>query len=145
MLRPVDLEITAWQRAFRDGIAPNLSDNELACLAEGIRNKDERIVNGCGIVPEPSPMNSAKTPTHADPVNYAIWVGNKDVQTVGDLEERSARVMFEADQILGQPAAVRYLLNWIDDNPLETTMPQLLALVEEIIRARAGALTEGKQ
>lgn len=37
--------------------------------------------------------------------------------SVGDAEEFFARACFEADQILGTPAACRWFLNWYDDTP----------------------------
>jgi len=43
-------------------------------------------------------------------VGYCGWQGD-GLQTVGEVEEYFARVLFEVDQALGEPAACRYFLN----------------------------------
>ena len=58
------------------------------------------------------------------------------METVGEVEETFARVCFEADQRLGEPAAVRYFLNWYDDTPRDEMRKQLLAEVERALADR---------
>lgn len=52
----------------------------------------------------------------ACPIGYAGWHGD-GLDTVGEVEEFFARACFEADRRMGEPAACRWLLNWIDDTP----------------------------
>jgi hypothetical protein len=44
-------------------------------------------------------------------VGYCAWQGD-GLETVAEVEEFFARVCFEADQVLGEPAACRWFLNW---------------------------------
>lgn len=48
------------------------------------------------------------------------------MKTIAEVEEGFARACFEADQILGEPAACRWLLNWYDDTPREEMRRELL-------------------
>ncbi len=63
------------------------------------------------------------------------------VRTVGEVEENFARVCFELDQALGEPAACRLLLNWFDETPRERMRAALTPCVEaELERRKAVSL-----
>ena len=72
-----------------------------------------------------------------DPVEVAVGL---PLGTVGEVEEFFARVCFEADQRLGEPAACRWFLNWFDDTPREDILRELLAEVDAALAARLLAL-----
>ena len=56
------------------------------------------------------------------PALYGRWRTAPHDVTVGQLEERFAQACQRADQLLGEPAAVRYFLNAVD----EWTRPELI-------------------
>ena len=56
--------------------------------------------------------------------------------TVADVEEFFARVCFEADQALGEPAACRWFLNWFDETPRQEMCAQLLPEVDLALHER---------
>src|SRR5262249_42196250 len=49
-------------------------------------------------------------------VGFCGWQGD-GLETVAEVEEFFARVCFEIDQRLGEPAACRWFLNWFDETP----------------------------
>jgi len=68
-------------------------------------------------------------------IAYCGWKGDK-LETVGQVEEYFARLCFEADQRLGEPAACRWFLNWFDDTPRNEMRRELLVEVERAIEKR---------
>jgi hypothetical protein len=71
------------------------------------------------------------------PLCYALLGGKQPYAvSVGPLEERFAHTCWEADQLIGEPAAIRYFLNWIDETPREQMRQELLAEVELALTQR---------
>jgi hypothetical protein len=58
------------------------------------------------------------------------------LETVAEVEEFFARVCFEADQRLGEPAACRWFLNWYDEAPRAEMRRLLLAEVNRALALR---------
>jgi hypothetical protein len=73
----------------------------------------------------------------ADAIGYAGWQDNPGLETVGQVEEFWARICFECDNRLGEPAACRWFLNFWDDTPRHQARAELLAEVEQEIGLRA--------
>ena len=62
-------------------------------------------------------------------------------KTVGEVEERFAKVCYEVDKAVGEPAAIRYLLNQYDSWPRADMRRHLLPCVEaELERRKAVSL-----
>jgi hypothetical protein len=59
---------------------------------------------------------------------FCGWQG-EGLETVAEVEEFFARVCFEIDERLGEPAACRWFLNWFDDSPRGEMRTQLLSEV----------------
>jgi hypothetical protein len=68
-------------------------------------------------------------------MGFCAWQGD-GLETVGEVEEYFARICFEADQRLGEPAAVRYFLNWFDDTPRVEMRRELLDEVNGTLAER---------
>jgi hypothetical protein len=58
------------------------------------------------------------------------FTDNVTLKGVGEVEEHFAPVCFDADQALGEPAAVRWFLNWFDETPRNEMRPALLVEVD---------------
>jgi hypothetical protein len=58
------------------------------------------------------------------------------LETVGDVEAFFARVCWEADQRLGEPAACRWFLNFADDTPRAQVRSLLLVEVRNELQRR---------
>jgi hypothetical protein len=130
-----------WQQVLRDGIFPGLSTAALEALRDGLADDDSRILQGATTTPPPLACVQDWPVEAACAIGFAAWQGDR-LETVGAVEEAFARVCFEADQRLGQPAAVRWFLNWFDDTPRPRAVRELLAEVEaELARRNAAPAT----
>ena len=58
------------------------------------------------------------------------------VKTVAEVEEYFARICFEADQVLGEPAACRWFLNWFDETAREEMRRLLLPEIDRSLAQR---------
>lgn len=103
-----------WRKVWREGVAPSVSTKGLEALLRGLGEDDPKLVQGATTTPPPMQCVLDWPCEAACLVGYPGWQGD-GLGTVGEVEEYFARVCFEADQRLGEPAAVRYLLNWFDD------------------------------
>jgi hypothetical protein len=76
----------------------------------------------------------------ADAIAYACWKGGSK-RTVAEVEEAWAWTCQRADERLGEPAGIRYFLNWADETPRETMLRELGWEVdlELLVRQKRGA------
>jgi len=129
----------AWRKVWREGLAPLLSTKGLQALRRGLLRDDGRLTQGATTTPPPMQCVLDWPVEGACVVGYCAWQGD-GLETVGEVEEMFARICFEADQRLGEPAAVRYFLNWYDDTPRAEMRQQLLV---EVSRALADRYVPG--
>src|SRR5438046_3007831 len=114
-----------WQRDFRAGIAPILSTAGLEKLQWALQSDDTRLLQGATTMPPPLQCVQDWPVEAACGLGYCGWQG-EGLETVAEVEEFFARVCFEADQCLGEPAACRWFLNWFDETPRGDIRQQLL-------------------
>jgi len=132
---------TQRQHAFRNGIAPQLSTAGLVALRAALASNDPRLLRGACTMPPPLQCVQDWPVERCCPIGFAGWQG-EGLTTVAEVEEHFARVCFEADEALGEPAACRWFLNWWDTTPREEARPLLLAEIEaELARRAPAALT----
>jgi hypothetical protein len=132
--------MTAWQRCFRLGFAPQLSTRALEALRTALATDDERLITGATTSPPPLQCCAEWPVEAACPIGWTGWQG-EGLTTVGQVEEHFARLCYEADRLMGEPAACRYLLNWVDDTPRDDMRWQLRAEVEAELRRRGSTGT----
>ena len=125
----------AWRKVWREGLAPLLSTKGLQALKRALERDDERLTQGATTTPPPMQCVLDWPVEGACVVGYSAWQGD-GLETVGEVEEFFAKVCFEADQRLGEPAAVRYFLNWFDDTPRPEMRRQLLTEVVRVLNDR---------
>src|SRR5262245_47057777 len=70
-------------------------------------------------------------------LGFCGWQGDH-LESVAEVEEYFAQKCFEADQILGEPAACRWFLNWFDETPRGQMRRLLLAEVNHTLAQRRG-------
>lgn len=125
-----------WRRVWREGFAPDIGVDGLLALLKALREDDERLTQGSTTTPPPMNCVLDWPCEGACLIGYCGWIGEKEGEaTVGEVEEYFARLCFQADQRIGEPAACRYLLNWFDDTPRDEMRYELekevvLALAE---------------
>lgn len=137
--------IESWRLVWREGFAPVMSAKALEALRDGLRSDDERLTQGSTTTPPPL-MCTQDWPVEAGCcLVYAGWLGEFGGDaTVRQVEEYFARLCFEADSRLGEPAACRWLLDWFDDTPREEMRRELLAEVERELSGRGGPTNVGE-
>ena len=131
----------SWRKVWREGLAPVLSTRGLQALKQALQRDDERLTQGATTTPPPMQCVLDWPVEGACVVGYCAWQGD-GLETVGEVEEFFAKVCFEADQRLGEPAAVRYFLNWFDDTPRDEMRRELLAEVNLVLAERISGADE---
>jgi hypothetical protein len=125
----------SWRKVWREGLLPFISTKGLEALRDGLIADDARLTQGSTTTPPPLmcvqdwPVEAACT------LGYSGWKGD-GLETVGEVEEHFARMCFECDNRMGEPAACRWFLNWFDDTPRDEMRRELLAEVELALAQR---------
>lgn len=132
------IDITLAQHAWRAGIAPLLSFEALLALRQALLGDDPRLIQGATTSPPPLHCVAQWEVEAACALGYCGWQTNAG-KTVEEVEGYFARMCFDADQRLGEPAAVRWFLNWFDDTPRAEMRRQLLDEIQREIANRNAA------
>ena len=127
--------LTAWQWAWRTGVAPQLSLLSLEALQIGLERDNPALLQGATVSPPPLQCLADRMVEAACPIAYCGWRAS-GLATVAQLEAYFARVCYEAGVALGQPDAVRSFINWWDESPREEARRALLAEVGREIDRR---------
>jgi hypothetical protein len=134
---------TAWQHVWRVGLAPQLSTRGLQALHKALSWDDPRLLQGSTTSPPPLQCVSGWPVRGCCPLCYALLDGEEPGSiTASRLEERFAQACYSADMLLGEPAAVRYFLNYVDETPRDVMRRQLLAEIERTLAQRQSGATE---
>jgi hypothetical protein len=128
----------SWRKVWRDGLAPQLSTNGLEALRRALLSDDPRLLQGATTSPPPLQCVQDWPVEAACGLGFCGWQGDR-LETVAEVEEFFARACFEADQRLGEPAGVRWFLNWFDETPRDVMRSQLLAEVNRTLAQRLAA------
>ncbi len=127
----------AWRRIFRDGVAPLLTVEGLQALKNGLIRDDPKLIQGATTSPPPLMCVQDWECEAACALGYCGWVGD-GLETVGEVEEFFARMCFEIDQRLGEPAACRHWLNFWDETPRDQLRLLVLPEVERSLKVKLG-------
>lgn len=128
----------SWKHVWRKGFAPLISTAGLEALRRALIEDDKRLMQGATTSPPPLQAISEWPVEGACPITLCGWLGD-DLSTVGEVEAYFGRMCREADQALGEPAAVRWFLNWVDDTPRDEVRRSLLPEVNLELAKRAEA------
>ena len=127
----------SWRKVWREGLEPLLSPSSLEALRRGLANDDPRLLQGATTTPPPLQCVQDWPVEAACALGYCGWEGD-GLETVAEVEEYFARMCFEVDQRLGEPAGCRWFLNWYDETPRDEMRRLLLAEVNRALARRAG-------
>jgi hypothetical protein len=131
----------SWRKVWRDGLAPLVSTAGLEALRRALLNDDPRLLQGATTTPPPLPCVQDWPVEAACALGFCGWQGDH-LDSVADVEEYFARMCFETDQRLGEPAAIRWFLNWFDETPREEMRRHLLGEVNRTLAGRGAASGE---
>src|SRR3954470_8073556 len=126
----------SWRKVWRDGVEPLVSTEGLEALRRALTADDPRLLPGATSSPPPLACVQDWPVEGCCAIGYCGWQGD-GLETVGEVEEFFARMCFEIDQRLGEPAACRWFLNWYDETPRDDMRRELLNEVARALTARA--------
>jgi hypothetical protein len=133
----------SWRKVWREGFAPRMSEKTLKVLKDALDKDDPRLTQGSTTTPPPLMCVQDWPVEAACALGFCGWQG-EDLGTVGEVEEYFARMCFEADSALGEPAACRWFLNWFDDTPRDVMFKELSAEIDfELKRRRLESVVLG--
>ncbi len=127
-----------WRRVWRVS-APLFTTVALESLSHALRNDEPRLLQGATTTPPPLssvqdwPVEAACLWGYCAVTDHGGWGEAK----VGEVEEAFAKVCFQVDQLLQEPAGCRWLLNVYDDWPRSEMIANLLPEVERELASRA--------
>lgn len=125
----------SWRKVWRTGIEPQLPTRGLEALRDALVSDDPQLIQGATTSPPPLQCVQDWPVEAACALSYCGWKG-EDLETVADAEEFFAKACFQADQIIGETAAIRHFLNWFDETPRSEMRRELLAEVQASLRQR---------
>jgi hypothetical protein len=129
----------SWRKVWRDGLADLISTDGLEALRAALATDDARLLQGATTTPPPLQCVQDWPVEAACALGYCGWQG-EGLESVAEVEEYFARLCFEVDQRLGEPAACRWFLNWFDETPRDEMRRLLLAEVNRTLaQRRSGA------
>jgi hypothetical protein len=132
----------SWRKVWRDGLAPLISTAGLEALRAALSSDDARLLQGATTTPPPLQCVQDWPVEAACALGYCGWQG-EGLESVAEVEEYFARLCFEVDQRLGEPAACRWFLNWFDETPRDEMRALLLPEVNRTLaQRRAGPEAE---
>src|SRR3954468_12278617 len=134
----------AWRSVWRNGVAPLLSLAGLEAFRLALLSDDSRLIQGATTTPAPLECVQDWPVEAACALGYCGWEGD-GLETVAEVEEYFARMCFEIDQRLGEPAACRWFLNWYDETPRDEMRRVLLAEVNRAVARRQGGFEDGEE
>ena len=134
----------SWRKVWRDGLAPLISTAGLEALRAALCNDDARLLQGATTTPPPLQCVQDWPVEAACVLGYCGWQG-EGLQSVAEVEDYFARLCFEVDQRLGEPAACRWFLNWFDETPRDEMRSLLLAEVNRTLARRRAAAREAAE
>lgn len=124
----------SWRKVWRTGIAPLLSVDDLLHLEEGLSQDDQHMIQGATTQPPPLQCVADWEVEGCCALSYVGW--KQGLKTVGEVEEFFARMCFEIDQLVGEPAGCRWFLNWFDESPREQMRLELLEEIRLLLQER---------
>ncbi len=126
----------SWRAVWRKGVEPLLSDKALAALRTALQTDDPRLIQGATTVPPPLSCVQDWPVEGACALGFCGWQGD-GLETVGEAEAYFAKMCYDIDQTVGEPAGCRWFLNWFDDAPRDEVWRELLAEVNLAINNRS--------
>ncbi len=114
----------AWKKVFREGIVPLLTRDQLLLLKKGIEEDDQALVQGVTCIPPPLSCVEDWPVESCCALSYIGW--KSGLLTVKEVEDFFAKICFNIDKQIGEPAACRWFLNAWDDNPRKKVFFEVL-------------------
>jgi hypothetical protein len=123
------------KKVFHEGIVPLVSTHDLEVLLEALVKDDPRLLQGATTSPPPLQCVQDWNVEAACVIGYMGWQG-QDLNTVSEVETFFGKMCFEMDQLMGEPSACRYFLNWADETPRDEMRKALIKEIDVALKRR---------
>lgn len=130
-------KIESWRRVWRVA-TKHLSTPSLLALREALEKDSKELIQRATTTPPPLQCVQDWPVEAACLIGFCGWKNGEGLNTVAEVEDFFARVCFNLDQELGEPAGCRCLLNWWDETSREEAFHQLLPEVDLALSLREG-------
>jgi|SRR5882724_1516151 len=127
--------MTSAELVFKQGFAPIMSTKALTALLAACETDDIRLTQGGTTTPPPMMGVRGWACEGSCGIGYAGWQG-EELDTVGEVEEYFAMKCFQSDELLGEPAACRWFLNFFDDTPRGEMLTTLAGWIRSALADR---------
>lgn len=104
-----------WRKVWRNGVVPLVTVPQLQRLLIALVHDYPSLIQGTTTVPPPLYEVIDWDCEGCCGLSYMGW--DEERKLVGQVEDFFARLCFEIDKRLQEPAACRYFINWFDDTP----------------------------
>ena len=125
--------IQAWQKCWREGFAPLLSDEGLVELAKALRENDQKLIQGTTCITADGHRKGDVIGACA--ISYAGWKGD-ELTGWDEVEAFFSRCCWKVDQTFGMMGDCRYFLNWFDETPRDQMIEEFLDEIQKTIEKR---------
>ncbi len=115
----------SWRKTWRDGLAPQISTEGLEALRAALCNDDDRLMQGATTTPPPLQCARDWPVEAACGITLCGWLG-EGLKTVAEAQEYFAKRCFDCDQVMQEPAACRWFLNFWDDEPRDSLLSKMI-------------------
>jgi hypothetical protein len=120
---------------WKQGFQPSISTDGLKALYTALVTDDRRLTQGSTTTPPPLMCVRDWPVEAACAIGFCGWQGD-GLQTVGEVEEYFAKACYKADQVMGEPAACRWFLNYFDDSPRDQMRAELAKWIGDELKIR---------
>jgi len=118
----------SWRIVWRNGVAPLLSREQLERLKVALETDDQRLLQGATCSP---PCLACVADWLCEATCLLGYCGTElGEATVAEVENTFANLCYQADNRLGEPTAIRWLLTWWDDSIRSEAIAALLPEVD---------------
>lgn len=124
------------QKVLREGVFPHCSDKALQFALDTLKVDGQKWLQGATTSPPPLQCVIDHLVEGACLMGLCGWGEVGDDATVGQVEERFAQLCHGADVAVGEPAAVRWFLNWHDEAPREEVRATLIQELDAELQRR---------
>lgn len=124
-----------WRKIWREATVDFLPTAGLQALERALLTDDPRLTQGSTTTPPPLMCVQDWPVEAACLLGFCGWQG-EGLESVAEVEEFFARMCFEIDSRIGEPAGCRHLLNWYDETPREEVRRQLIGEVQLALSKR---------
>ncbi len=135
----------SWRMVWREGVVPLLKYQHLRVLEDALENDSPELLQGATTTPPPLQCVRDWPCEAACPLSYMGWKAGDDKQkellTVDEVESAFAKMCFEIDHRLGEPAGCRFFLNWVDETDRTEMRRELLTEVKLSLKQLIGVLS----